>query len=506
MILGIVAVAGLLILIGFNNNYVRQRLTSAFDFQNGSVASRILFWQGSWDAIKSRPLLGYGLENQGEALTKDYQTSWGIYGNVNAKTNRAHNLFLDLLLTGGVILLLAYFWLIISFFKKSWQNIKSQSDNYLSLALLTGMNAYLISLFFGFSFVASQVYFWTFLALVSAANIAVKPRIVSGWLKAVSRAGLYFKQKLSQKIIKPLSAFFTAIILIAVGGLLVWQVNYEFKTLIADHYFAQMQEALVSNQDFFTAFVLYGYIKEENIHDEYYDQQFVRLLYNYYFDAEDLSVKETGKIEVRVALKNLSAPTGENLLAQARGQIILHNYDAAAAALKILIARTPGLPENYLYLGDLESQFGHLTAAQLDYNLALARIPETADPKLNDQHLRDVKTNRAQIYKKLAVAYDSENNFAAARANYILSLDNYFDLGLYKKIADTYFYEHNLDKAIWYNQRGMFLSPGDYHWPYAIASLYQMKGDKKQALYYAQAALSLNSSDKQLQALVKFLK
>ena len=59
-------------------------------------------------AILNKPLLGYGVENLQETFVSYYDASWAIHGDVNQVPDRAHNIVLDILMSGGILLLLAY--------------------------------------------------------------------------------------------------------------------------------------------------------------------------------------------------------------------------------------------------------------------------------------------------------------------------------------------------------------------------------------------------------------
>ncbi len=166
---GLIFIILVIILIIFSIDHSKifsRRITSLLDFQSGSVAVRISFWQASWDAIKQRPLFGYGLDNQGEVLIKYYQKDWGIFNNVNSYPNRAHNLFLDILLTRGIFGLVTYLVLLYLFFRTIFKNIKENKARELNLAILAATICYLVSLQFSFSFIVSEIYFWLYFAII----------------------------------------------------------------------------------------------------------------------------------------------------------------------------------------------------------------------------------------------------------------------------------------------------------------------------------------------------
>ncbi len=155
----------------YNSQTFSHRLTSLLDFQSGSVAVRMSFWRASWDAIRQKPLFGYGLDNQGEVLIKYYQKDWGIFNNVNSCPNRVHNLFLDILLTRGIFGLFAYLALLYLFFSTIFKNIKENKARELSLAISAATICYLVSLQFSFSFITSEIYFWLYFAIAYLSGI-----------------------------------------------------------------------------------------------------------------------------------------------------------------------------------------------------------------------------------------------------------------------------------------------------------------------------------------------
>jgi tetratricopeptide (TPR) repeat protein len=79
------------------------------------------------------------------------------------------------------------------------------------------------------------------------------------------------------------------------------------------------------------------------------------------------------------------------------------------------------------------------------------------------------------------------------------------DIIMFRKIADIYYLKDDLDQAIWYNKRGNMLNPRDWTWPYAIALLYQERGDKNGSLEYAEKALDLSPENEQVKELAKNL-
>jgi len=71
-------------------------------FQN-TLQVRVFFWEAAWNLIKQRPLIGYGWDTFGDWYkTARSLESTQLYG-TGLVTNSAHNLFLDVGVSGGLI-------------------------------------------------------------------------------------------------------------------------------------------------------------------------------------------------------------------------------------------------------------------------------------------------------------------------------------------------------------------------------------------------------------------
>jgi O-antigen ligase len=112
--------------------------------------SRLYVWQVSMEAIKDRPVLGYGPENFSIAFDRYYDI-----GTIDPKKvrwfDRAHNSLIDILINSGVFALIAY---IIFFASVFWALQKTKKEEPACHSLQAGFIAYLTAAFFsieGFS-------------------------------------------------------------------------------------------------------------------------------------------------------------------------------------------------------------------------------------------------------------------------------------------------------------------------------------------------------------------
>ncbi|MFZ5364692.1 MAG: O-antigen ligase family protein [Patescibacteria group bacterium] len=85
------------------NQYLSRAL-SVFDSHDLSNMQRIYFWQGSWDAFLKKPLFGWGEDNLNLAFDRNYPPQ--LSDLPETRIDRAHNVFLDVMVEEGVFVLI----------------------------------------------------------------------------------------------------------------------------------------------------------------------------------------------------------------------------------------------------------------------------------------------------------------------------------------------------------------------------------------------------------------
>ena len=138
-----------------------QRLSS-ISLQDGTSASRLITWQYAWQGFLAKPIFGWGLENFDLVFNKYFD------GRVSENWfDRAHNNYLDILTTGGVISLLAYLIFIYFVFRSIYLLYKDNKiDYYVWLIFTFGWLAYLIQNIFIFDTLNSLILVLFFVALL----------------------------------------------------------------------------------------------------------------------------------------------------------------------------------------------------------------------------------------------------------------------------------------------------------------------------------------------------
>ena len=106
-------------------NLALMRVTS-ISLSEKTAQDRFRTWNSAWQGFLERPLLGYGQENFYVVFNKYFNPD--IYAHANSRLwfDRAHNIFIDHLITGGLIGLVLYIWLL---FYPLWLLFKHRGDD-----------------------------------------------------------------------------------------------------------------------------------------------------------------------------------------------------------------------------------------------------------------------------------------------------------------------------------------------------------------------------------------
>jgi O-antigen ligase len=129
---------------------------------------RLGIWSIALEGVKERPILGWGQDNFNYVFNKNYdpkmydQEQW---------FDRAHNVFFDWMVAGGILGLLSYLSLFGFAFYVLWRKKREDTDHHFSFADKTILSALLIAYFihnlFVFDSLTSYILFFTILAFIS---------------------------------------------------------------------------------------------------------------------------------------------------------------------------------------------------------------------------------------------------------------------------------------------------------------------------------------------------
>ena len=134
---------------------------------------RKIVWQGAIDIWKRYPLLGSGVETFAYSYYKDRPTAHNLVSEWDFLYNKAHNEFLNVLATTGMLGLISYLSVFIVAAARlatilfSKKNKYSVSDTILAAGIGAGIVALTVSNFFGFSTVMIAVLLFTYFGCIS---------------------------------------------------------------------------------------------------------------------------------------------------------------------------------------------------------------------------------------------------------------------------------------------------------------------------------------------------
>ncbi|MDI6891797.1 MAG: O-antigen ligase family protein [Actinomycetota bacterium] len=149
---------------------VGGRVASLAEVTEGSGATRLQTWGMTLRMIRDRPILGSGPDTYGLISPWYRPATWKIYSGGDFE-NKAHNDFLQIAATMGLLGLLGYLWVLAVFFWRGFSIFKGTRDPYhktLILGFLAGAFAYIIFLQFSFAEVSTTPFLWMFMGLIIA--------------------------------------------------------------------------------------------------------------------------------------------------------------------------------------------------------------------------------------------------------------------------------------------------------------------------------------------------
>lgn len=156
-------------------NFVQEKFNQAI--QSKSAQNRLILWQGSWDFLNKDPknfIAGagiFGFPKVQDAFRDPLQIETHIY---------PHNIFLNFWLDLGLLGVIAFAWLIVSFLKKSYKLIKKYKSP-LIIGLASSMITVLVHGLIDVPYFKNDLalLFWIIIGLVTIKNLLLKQEKLS---------------------------------------------------------------------------------------------------------------------------------------------------------------------------------------------------------------------------------------------------------------------------------------------------------------------------------------
>jgi len=169
--------AGLLLVIFFVALGLTVGLPSSL-FDGGSTAARLTIWQAILPLLRSRPLLGFGPDTIQLPFQNVFPPELVYYQGRHLVVDRAHNIWLDIGVTSGLLGLAAYVFILLRAGRILWGKLHKRSIGHrpiVHIAIIAALFGHLTELQFGFETIGTAILFWLLLAAgVSRANPGIE--------------------------------------------------------------------------------------------------------------------------------------------------------------------------------------------------------------------------------------------------------------------------------------------------------------------------------------------
>lgn len=152
------------------------RAISITNLAEPSISARIEGWKSSLRMIKKRPLLGWGLDNFGTIYPQYITSKFVRSAGRDMLQAYAHNEFLQVGATMGIIGLIVYAWLIIIFFRLLIRLVKKEKGDtrVFLVGILSSSVALMVYNQFHFSVVTTSIMFWLFMGIAGKTAKEIK--------------------------------------------------------------------------------------------------------------------------------------------------------------------------------------------------------------------------------------------------------------------------------------------------------------------------------------------
>ncbi len=143
---------------------------------SGSAAARFTIWRAVLDLIRQRPLLGYGADNLGLVFPTVFPPELVYYQGRAFFVDRAHNVWLDWLVTTGIPGLLAFLLVMVTFLwavGRAWRRPLPRRKRALLAGITAAVGALLVNNLVSFDITATATLFWLLLGM--GAGLAAPP-------------------------------------------------------------------------------------------------------------------------------------------------------------------------------------------------------------------------------------------------------------------------------------------------------------------------------------------
>jgi O-antigen ligase len=376
----------------------KNRIQSLLVLDIGSNKNRLIIYQNAIDAIKQRPLIGWGPETMWQWYYRFYNKDILYTELYNKNFDRTHNEILDVLAFGGSIGLLAYLELILYLMTAGLKQIKRamylKNEENLILFLILGLFAYFVGLQLNFSITATNIFFWFYAALIFVLiNQANNARTKT------------FPINLKNLIKIPLLVLSSILIIFLIR-------QFNINKLIADIYFFRGVAGQYKGQSIFEASKNYLKSMELDPREDYYRINYAENIVNIFNNTVACEKKINILRSVNDMMGSLPADrrnfSANIVLLKSRAyvekcesKLDLKKLDKD---IKEFENASPDFIQIIAEMGDLYYNIGEYGRAIAEYKKAIRLFPDLSDPRLNSEQVAAISNELIRLKRLINLA------------------------------------------------------------------------------------------------------
>ncbi len=179
---------------------VSKRVQSIFNFEDASSRTRFEIWQAAWDAIKDRPITGFGLDTFRLVFPRYKPIEYVADAGYLSVADNVHNYPLQLAAAVGIPGLLLLYGLFITVAVLSAPIVfakQAKPDRLVLASFWAAAAGYLLALSFGISVTGSSFLLWLSMAVVLSPLATTREVKTHSWGVAVAGVGIVLVAALS---------------------------------------------------------------------------------------------------------------------------------------------------------------------------------------------------------------------------------------------------------------------------------------------------------------------
>ncbi|MEW6621035.1 MAG: tetratricopeptide repeat protein [bacterium] len=167
IILGIILI-GITLIFGIGKGSMIERVIATTKMPSlGVKEERFKLWEGAMGIIRKHPLIGVGQESMSLVFQQYAPIRLVVaYKGARITADKSHNEFLDVVVEKGIIGLVIYLWLLITFIIMACKIIKDKQSKSIAIGILSAWTGYLTQALFNLSMISITHLFFILMGMM----------------------------------------------------------------------------------------------------------------------------------------------------------------------------------------------------------------------------------------------------------------------------------------------------------------------------------------------------